>query len=290
MSDLVSSITNYLDRLETPSNYSLGLVHKSCGLPENVLLSQRVRGNVSGRLIENIHHRFLIVFPLKSDGTAIINSNRFRLKVGTGIVIFPHQFHYFIHDNSTINWAMLGFEMKEYEHYEILRDKVFNVSDQCMKWIGDLSRSVYLNQTEKLETQLDCALITGLILQEILRTELIPHVSPTLVSAHDKVVDSINSYIYTNIEEQLSVSMIADHFNYSESHLRLLYRKAMGISIGDYMKSIKMRLAQKLLVTTNKKVSEISIICGYNSVYAFSRAFKNYSEVSPKEYRNRYKY
>jgi AraC-like DNA-binding protein len=36
-------------------------------------------------------------------------------------------------------------------------------------------------------------------------------------------------------------------------------------------------------------VSEIAEACGYDSLYAFSHAFKNYAKISPAEFRQRVK-
>ena len=52
---------------------------------------------------------------------------------------------------------------------------------------------------------------------------------------------------------------------------------------------MRMHRAKELLISDeNLNIGEIAIECGYDSVYAFSRAFKNMVGMSPNKFRKIY--
>jgi AraC-like DNA-binding protein len=105
--------------------------------------------------------------------------------------------------------------------------------------------------------------------------------------ASGNFIDEVNKYIYSRLHRPLSISELAKKFSYSASHFRAVYRKEMGISVGRYIKEMKLCKAQSYLGTTDMSVSEIAEACGYESLYSFSHAFKNYMKMSPADFRRK---
>ncbi len=101
------------------------------------------------------------------------------------------------------------------------------------------------------------------------------------------LVDQINHYIMQNIHTNLNLKSIAKKFHYSESHLRLLYRKEMHISLGEFIQEIRLHKAQEYLGSTNMSISEIAQLCGFTSLYVFSNAFKRSVKISPIHFRKK---
>ena len=66
-----------------------------------------------------------------------------------------------------------------------------------------------------------------------------------------------------------------------------MFKKATGAGITDYITKLKMEEAKDLLLTGNQKIYEISDEVGYDSAFYFSKVFKKYTGMSPKEFRNR---
>ena len=83
----------------------------------------------------------------------------------------------------------------------------------------------------------------------------------------------------------LSLSSLANFFNYSETHLSIIIRKNTGLSFIKLITSLKMSDAIDYLKNTNMSIEKISEIVGYNSSDHFSRTFKKYYNKSPQQYR-----
>lgn len=70
-------------------------------------------------------------------------------------------------------------------------------------------------------------------------------------------------------------------FSYNKFYLEKQFKKKFGISLMAYKNQKKMMLAKQLL--ENESVSAVSEKLEYNSIYSFSRAFKNYFGICPSD-------
>ncbi len=96
----------------------------------------------------------------------------------------------------------------------------------------------------------------------------------------------IRKYIdenYSNTE--LTVSELAVLFKTNSSYLSSQFKKEFDIGLSDYITSVRIEAAKKLLVTTNKPNTEISLLAGYSNTRTFLRAFSKAEGITPKEYR-----
>jgi YesN/AraC family two-component response regulator len=95
--------------------------------------------------------------------------------------------------------------------------------------------------------------------------------------------------IKTFIEDNcLDVSLVstAAELKMNQNYLSRLFKEKTGVNFIDYVMEVKMKKAAELLVQQDYKLYQISEMVGYSNVKNFSRAFKNYFQVSPGEYKN----
>lgn len=98
----------------------------------------------------------------------------------------------------------------------------------------------------------------------------------------------VQDYLDEHYREKLVIQEIADHFGLNYSYMCSLFRKYKGMSPNEYLIMKKMEQAKKLLKTKeNISIRDIAELVGYTDQYYFSRMFKAYEKVSPKEYRKR---
>ncbi len=100
---------------------------------------------------------------------------------------------------------------------------------------------------------------------------------------------SIINYIDNRVYMIKNLSEVADALGYNYSYISNLFRKTLGITLNKYFLSKKMHEAEKLLVETKTSVSKIAQRLNYSSVYAFSKAFKEYFGDSPAYFRKKHK-
>lgn len=91
---------------------------------------------------------------------------------------------------------------------------------------------------------------------------------------------------YANPE--LTVAELAEVCNLSEGHFRRIFLKVFHMPPIKYINAYRLNIARQMLVSTDLSVSEISLRCGFNSVYYFDRVFMREWGIQPGKYRNGY--
>ncbi len=89
--------------------------------------------------------------------------------------------------------------------------------------------------------------------------------------------------------EQHSVNYYADAINFSSSKLSQLTKQILGKPAKRVILDRINLEAQRLLQFSDLSVKEIAAALGYNNPYHFSRAFKEWNNLSPNEYRKQNK-
>lgn len=112
------------------------------------------------------------------------------------------------------------------------------------------------------------------------------YVTPNAPSAISDTVAEIIEYMKINIQEPMSLDILASHVNISPSYLSHLFRAETGCSPIEYLARLKINLAKTILKSTTRTISDIGISLGYSSSASFINAFTSRVGVSPKKYRN----
>lgn len=95
----------------------------------------------------------------------------------------------------------------------------------------------------------------------------------------------IKDYISDHYSKPMSMKTLAEAVGTSVYRLQNVFLRIEGISVHAYLKNYRMKQAEVLLCETSQPVGEISRRVGYESHSKFSRAFCQYSGLSPLRYR-----
>ncbi len=104
-------------------------------------------------------------------------------------------------------------------------------------------------------------------------------------SPYDKMLRIVDYLKETYSNPDLSVSLIAEHFDMHPSYLSRTFKKLMGIGLADYLQRLRIKEAKELMKDKKRSVREVSEIVGYNSVLTMNRAFKKYEGTTPGKIR-----
>ena len=80
------------------------------------------------------------------------------------------------------------------------------------------------------------------------------------------VINKAISFIFDNIDEEITVDDVAKHCCYSKYHLMRMFKEDTEEALYQFMKRVRLeRSAWRLKVERNKKISEIGVDYGYSS-------------------------
>lgn len=99
-----------------------------------------------------------------------------------------------------------------------------------------------------------------------------------------KIKQAMN-YIQENYDKDLNMAVVSNHISMNYSLFSYLFKEYTGSNFVNYLKSIRMEEARKLLEKTDMRIMEISAKVGYENEKHFMKIFKASYGVSPSEYR-----
>lgn len=100
-----------------------------------------------------------------------------------------------------------------------------------------------------------------------------------------KKLTTILDYIRKNYDRKLQGTEVAKEFFISYSHLSALIRSATGHSFVKYLNYIRITQAKKLLISTDKSITEIALDTGFSSTSYFIEQFRTFEGVSPGKFK-----
>lgn len=99
------------------------------------------------------------------------------------------------------------------------------------------------------------------------------------------IIEAATKYICQNFNENLTLENVASKCHVNKCYLSKLFKSIMGVNFINYVNSIRIQNASKMLINTDMSIMEISEKCGFNSQNHFCEVFKNVKGVSAREFR-----
>ena len=103
----------------------------------------------------------------------------------------------------------------------------------------------------------------------------------------EDVIELIKDHIDTNYSDNIKVSDFAEQYFFSGEYLSRLFKFRYGFNIYEYLLMVRMERAKELLTDGEIKIQDIAMRTGYSDTNYFSKAFRNYTGLTPSDYRRR---
>ena len=101
------------------------------------------------------------------------------------------------------------------------------------------------------------------------------------------LVLQVRTYVLHHISEPMTTESIAKALYMSRSYLSRKYHAETGETLLAYIHRKKIEEAKRMLVYTSKPLTAISAYLGFSSQGHFSRIFREYTGMTPAEYRKK---
>ncbi len=105
------------------------------------------------------------------------------------------------------------------------------------------------------------------------------------VSQQTERIREIHDFLIRHPAERFTIEDLSKKYLMNSASLKSLFKAVYGFPIATYMKKYRMERAVKLLCETDLRIAEIAQAVGYESQGKFTRAFKDWAGVTPREYR-----
>jgi AraC-like DNA-binding protein len=111
-------------------------------------------------------------------------------------------------------------------------------------------------------------------------------IEPIDLKAFDDVLmEKILKIINNNLSNpKLNVEMLGDGVGFSRVHIHRKLKELTGQSARDFIRTIRLEQAKKLLSQKKLTISQVADAVGFISLSHFSASFRDYYGISPKDY------
>lgn len=100
-------------------------------------------------------------------------------------------------------------------------------------------------------------------------------------------INSICQYIFEHFTEDITSQQAASLVQMTLPSFCYFFKKHMRRNFTTFVNEVRIGQACKLLIETDKNISEIAYQCGFNNLSNFNRRFKELKALSPKGYRKK---
>lgn len=272
-------------KLPVPSDYFSGLGGDPWCWPRNLIAFLRTtRHDLQRRTFENrLHTRYVLVNNLGTAGTLNLDSTHYRLLPGECHLIFPHQLHTY-HDleRDHLRWLFITFELPDETPLHPLRQTTVRLD----AGMTNLLKQFLMGHRNKRPSAHHLqALLSGFLLRMVERANQSasrPAKSPQIDA---DFLDTIRRHHARTLPDPLTIAQLARHMHLSESRLRARFRTAFGLSLGAYLRNLRLQEAVAMLRHSRASITDIALSCGFSSSATFSRAFRAWSQTTPRAFR-----
>jgi len=99
-------------------------------------------------------------------------------------------------------------------------------------------------------------------------------------------INSVIDFIDEHLEERINLEKLAEIACFSQFHFHRLFCSMLNETPLDYLNRVRLTKAANMLIASyDKSITQIALSVGFTSSAVFSRSFKNYFGLSPKDYR-----
>ncbi len=103
----------------------------------------------------------------------------------------------------------------------------------------------------------------------------------------DSRVRRAMDYVCLRYADPITLETLAAHSNLSVSRLAHLFRREVGMTVGQFVERQRLNRARQLLELTSRTVQSIAGEVGFENAFYFTNRFKRDTGLSPRDYRRR---
>ncbi len=251
--------------------------------------------------LEIAYDHYSINYHIQGDRTTITPSFTFTQHPGSVSTLAPYIYHRTVpasdkvYESILIKFSPLFVKPLTDRFGEQLLDRIY--AHPTNRFAADMQAVVYGYFTRLLEIydnaspyrdfRLQCVLCELLLAIDEYRLPedgSSSHATPLTLPIMEAVY-----YMESHYAEQLTIEEVAEAAGYSAAYFSRLFQSQLGKSYSEYLSYIRIKNVSRLLLNTDKSVTEIAIETGYQYPGNLSASFRQKTGLTPKQYRRQRK-
>lgn len=238
------------------------------------------------------HDYCQLIYTLSGDGIFYYENARYEMKAGCNFLIRAGETHSLVnsgtHTLKTLDIKFYLFEQKLLEQLDGMAPHLCMISRETeIYWekikAESQTKSVFYKDVVRLNmTLLLLHFFRTVNPEAYMEAQAVPENPPD----EKGFMQVFMRFIQQNYQKDLNLDMIANSLGYNKSYLCQIFRNYYDSTPMRFLYDLRIRIAKKLIRTTDYDLKQIAQMTGFKSIHHFSRTFSNIAGVSPGTYRD----
>ena len=237
-----------------------------------------------------IRENYVLHYITEGKGYLEYKDQKIPLQKGDFFLLIPGEVTYYFADTQT-PWSyywlgISGIKAQEYFNLSSIHEMAYLRSPHT-EALGTFIGTI-VKDAERLDESKASQLHVISQLFELMHqlNALSPKLDQETISPSQKLYREAKHLIDIGYNSQdISIQEIADKLGVHRSYLSSIFKDFHKISPKEYLLEVRMNRAKELLETTNQPIKIIAYSVGYLDPLHFSKAFRQYYDCSPSQYR-----
>jgi AraC-like DNA-binding protein len=237
----------------------------------------------------HLHYHVEAVYMKEGNSVAVVDGREYDLPPDSLLVVFPNRPHTYISSEierytiAIISPNIMPEVVRLFDSYEPKYPVIERVSEypdlyNTIELLSTLPTHGNDGRRNDVVRRGYASALMGLIFK-YLPTE------KTNVEC-SRAMRSVIDYCVRNYNKEISLGVLSEELHMSKYYISHLFGKEFNMKFNDYVNSLRIMAASRLLCDTDKNITKISEEVGFATARTFNRAFNKLHNVSPTEYRN----
>lgn len=232
---------------------------------------------------------YILIYCIEGKGTIILKNQRHDLLPNSFFIIEPNTFHTYYADQKdpwSIYWVHFNgsYAPELFRRFQKLQANKPVLIPFENRRINEFDEIIDLFS---LGFNGDIFEYSSLLLHKYLASFVFYRItSEKKTNTHnDEVVNEIILFLKSKINDTITIEMVSKKFHKSPTTIYTIFKAKTGHSIIHHTNLLKIQAACEMFHLTDTSMKEISYSLNFQDPLYFSRLFKKYMGVSPREYR-----
>jgi AraC-like DNA-binding protein len=213
------------------------------------------------------------------------NYGEYVLKANDSILVAPGVFREVFNVGEIVNYFVISFEVSDIS-IPNFKVQLFHLGPSLRNEAAVLNKEIlspsFLNSSVFVHV-----LLARIILELFREIENIAMGKGKISWKNNELVNAIDNFLYSNLSNPITRQDVSRYCGFSEVHAARIFKEFTGKTIVERLTELRLQSAEKLLLTSDMPIAEISTAVGFNSLSHFTQLFRKVVGKSPSDFRNK---
>lgn len=224
------------------------------------------------------HTYFEMILYEPFHGKITINEKEISINSLTAVLIAPFDFHEIqVDKNSSSKFIKIGFNTEilsgEKPDFSIIADNI-----EKDDFLISLFNEIFKSSQDETYKKLLINTAVYILLRKGSKNQLIN------ISKGCKIAIQAIKILNENFTDPITLESTARKLSITPQYLSNIFKANSGVTFSKYRNTLRLQYAAKLILETKKSITEVCFESGYGDFSHFSRSFKKYYGILPRNY------